>query len=95
MSKKKPLVWITRAQYPALAVDARGRSELKDRIAPYPTGREGVRASRLHAEKAAAGAKENADEAYAAAWDKARATYLAAYRKALYQGMDSLVKQLG
>lgn len=50
--KKKPLIWITRAQYPALAVDAHGQSELKDRIAPYPTGREGVRAARLHAEKA-------------------------------------------
>ena len=47
------------------------------------------------AEKAAAGAKENADEAYAAAWDKAHAAYLADYRKAIRQGMDSLVAQLG
>ena len=47
------------------------------------------------AEKAIIGVKENVDEAYAAAWTKARAAHLAAYRKALYQGMDSLVKQLG
>lgn len=47
------------------------------------------------AEKAAAGAKENAEAAYTDAWTKAHAAYLAAYRKALYQGMDSLVKQLG
>ena len=47
------------------------------------------------AEKTIIGVKENVDEAYAAAWTKARAAHLAAYRKALYQGMDSLVKQLG
>lgn len=47
------------------------------------------------AEKAAVDAKEDAEAVYTAAWSKARAAYLAAYRKALYQGMDSLVKQLG
>lgn len=47
------------------------------------------------AEKAIIGVKENVDEAYSAAWTKAHAAYLAAYRKAIYQGMDSLVKQLG
>lgn len=47
------------------------------------------------AEKAIVGVKENADDVYAAAWTKAHAAYLAAYRKAIRQGMDSLVAQLG
>ena len=50
--KKKPLVWITRAQYTSLAVNACGKSEIRDMVAPYPTNRQQARAARLHAEHA-------------------------------------------
>lgn len=50
--KKKPLVWITRAQYTSLAVDAYGKSYIRDMVAPYPTNREQAKKARLHAEHA-------------------------------------------